>query len=54
MPKSKSHGRHGGNSNQRDQLINRDPNTIAARRTDIESRSRNRNVDRIRGHQRGR
>ena len=51
MPKG--HGRHGGNSNQADQLLNCDPNTAAARNTDVESRGRNRNPDRSGGHRRG-
>jgi hypothetical protein len=52
MPRNKSHGRHGGNSNQRDELLNLDPNTQATRNTDVESRSRNRNDDRAGGRKR--
>ena len=50
MVRSKTHGRHGGNSNQRDELIN--PNTRASRNTDIESRG-NRTDDRAGGRRPG-
>jgi hypothetical protein len=53
MVRNKSHGRHGGNSGQADELGNRDPNTVAARNTDVGSRERNRNDDRAGGHRHG-
>lgn len=46
-------GRHGGNNNQADELRNKDPNTLAARNTDVDSRADNRNPDRGGGHKVG-
>lgn len=51
--RNKSQGRHGGNHNQADELKNRDPKAAAARNTDVESRTGNRNDDTAGGHQHG-
>lgn len=46
-------GRHGGNHDQTDELRNKDPNTLAARNGDADSRAGNRNPDRSGGHKIG-
>ena len=54
MPtKSSSHGRHGGNHNQSDELKNRDPTKAISRNTDAESRARGSNESRAGGKRLG-
>lgn len=53
MNRNSSHGRHGGNHNQQDEVRNRDPNTEAARNTDVDSRAKSRGDARAGGHHYG-
>lgn len=53
VTRNSSHGRHGGNHNQSDELKDKNPNKAAARNTDVESRANDRNVGRAGGHTQG-
>lgn len=53
MPRSDSHGRHGGNHSPADNGDDRDPNTRASRNTDVESLANDRNDNRAGGREIG-
>lgn len=53
VTRNSSHGRHGGNHNQQDEVKDRNPNKAAARNTDVESLASGRNVSRGGGRKHG-
>lgn len=53
VTRNSSHGRHGGNHNQADEVRNENPNKAASRNTDVESLANDRNVSRGGGNRHG-